>query len=165
MAEQQEIPEIVRELVESAVLSSGCELWEMKLVGPPGRQVLRVFVDAPGGVDIERCMRVSRTLRPALDGAGEGLERVDLEVSSPGAERRLRDLDDYRRCLGKRVNVRFRQDGSETAVEGTLSEVEDDAVTVVGVREEHTRVPLEQVVEGRLAVAFGGGDKIGRRQR
>lgn len=145
--------------------SSGCELWEIRLAGPHGRQVLRVFVDAPGGIDIERCMRISRTLRPALDEAGEGLDRLDLEISSPGAERRLRDLDDYRRFLGQRVNVRFRQEGSETAVEGTLSQVEDDAVTVVGVRDEPTRVPLGQVVEGRLAVAFGGGDKIGRRQR
>ncbi|MEA2683466.1 MAG: ribosome maturation factor RimP [Chloroflexota bacterium] len=151
--------------MDSAVAGSDCELWDLKLVGPPGRQVLRVFVDAPGGVDIELCMRISRALRPALDEAGEGLERLDLEVSSPGAERRLRDLDDYRRYLGQRVNVRFRQEGSETAVEGMLSEVEEDAVTVVGARDEHTRVPLEQVVEGRLAVAFGGGDKIGRRQR
>jgi ribosome maturation factor RimP len=165
LAAEQEIPETVRELVESAVSSAGCELWETRLAGPPGRQVLRVFVDAPGGMDIERCMRISRALRPALDGAGEGLDRLDLEVSSPGAQRRLRDLDDYRRCLGQRVNVRFRQEGSETAVEGTLSEVEEDAVTVVGAREEHTRVPLEQVVEGRLAIAFGGGNKIGRRQR
>lgn len=165
MAEEQEIPETVRALVQSAVSSSGCELWEIRLSGPRGRQMLRVFVEAAGGVDIERCMRISRTLRPALDEAGEGLDRLDLEISSPGAERRLRDLDDYRRFLGQRVNVRFRQEGSETAVEGTLSQVEDDAVTVVGARDEHTRVPLEQVVEGRLAVAFGGGDKIGRRQR
>jgi ribosome maturation factor RimP len=165
LAEEQEIPETVRALVQSAVSSSGCELWEIRLSGPRGRQMLRVFVEAAGGVDIERCMRISRTLRPALDEAGEGLDRLDLEISSPGAERRLRDLDDYRRFLGQRVNVRFRQEGSETAVEGTLSQVEDDAVTVVGARDEHTRVPLEQVVEGRLAVAFGGGDKIGRRQR
>lgn len=145
--------------------SSGCELWEIRLAGPRGRQVLRVFADAPGGIDIERCMRISRTLRPALDEAGEGLDRLDLEISSPGAERRLRNLDDYRRFLGQRVNLRFRQEGSETAVEGTLSQVEDDALTVVGARDEQTRVPLQQVVEGRLAVAFGGGDKIGHRQR
>jgi ribosome maturation factor RimP len=160
--------EVLRGLVEAALRSSGCELWEMRLVGTPPHQVLKVFIESPGGVDIETCMRVSRALRPALDEAGEGLENVDLEVSSPGAERRLRNLDDYRRFLGQRVNIRFRQAGegagSEAVVEGTLTAVEDAAVTVTGAFEETTRVPLEQVLTGRLAIAFGGGDKIKRRQ-
>ncbi|MFN2466010.1 MAG: ribosome maturation factor RimP [Candidatus Dormibacteria bacterium] len=165
MAQDTEIEERVKELVESAVMSSNCELWEFTVAGAPPRQVLKVFIEAPGGVDIETCMRVSRTLRPALDAAGEGLEQLDLEVSSPGAERRLRDIADYHRFLGQRVNIRFRQGDSETAVEGALSGVEEDAVTVTGAREAQTRVPLEQVVTARLAVAFGGGDKIGHRQR
>ena len=151
-----------------AVESSGCELWEMRLVGTPPHQVLKVFIDSPTGVDIETCMRVSRALRPAMDEAGEGLENVDLEVSSPGAERRLRDLDDYRRFLGERVNLRFRQGGedatSESIVEGTLSGVEEGAVTVTTATGEEARVPLDQLVHGRLAVSFGGGDKIKRRQ-
>lgn len=158
----------LRALVTSAVESSGCELWEMRLVGSPPRQVLKVFIESTGGVDIATCMRVSRALRPALDEAGDGMENVDLEVSSPGAERRLRDLDDYRRFLGERVNLRFRQgDGeaaTESVVEGTLSAVEDSAVTVTGPGDQATWVPLEQLIQGRLAVAFGGGDKIRRRQ-
>ena len=137
-------------------------------MGTPPQRVLKVFIESPTGVDIETCMRVSRSLRPALDEAGEGLENVDLEVSSPGAERRLRNLDDYTRFLGQRVNLRFRQgDGeaaTESVVEGILSEVEDAVVTVTGAGDEQTRVPLERVAHGRLAVAFGGGDKIKRRK-
>jgi len=158
----------LRALVGAAVESSGCELWDLRLVGTPPHQVLKVFIESAGGVDIETCMRVSRSLRPTLDEAGEGIANVDLEVSSPGAERRLRNLDDYRRFLGQRVNVRFRQEvGEETTesvVEGILSAVEDVAVTITGAADEQTRVPLERVVQGRLAVAFGGGDKIKRRQ-
>jgi ribosome maturation factor RimP len=162
VAQEQEIEQRIRGLVDSAVLSNGCELWEMKLAGTRGHRSLKVYIDAPGGVDIDQCRRVSQTLLPAL--TEEGLDDLDLEVSSPGAERRLRDLDDYRRFLGERVNVRFRLNGSEAAVEGRLTAVEEAAITVTGAREEQTRVPLEALVEGRLAVAFGGGDKIGRRR-
>ncbi len=148
--------------------SAGCELWEMRLSGAPPHQVLKVFIEAPEGIDINTCMRVSRALRPALDEAGLGMENADLEISSPGAERRLRDLADYRRFIGQRVNLRFRQldqaTGTESVVEGLLSAVEDDAVTVTGPGGEETRVPLDRVQQGRLAVAFGGGDKIRRRQ-
>ena len=111
----------------------------MSVGGAPGHRLLRVYIDAPGGVDIERCTRVSRTLRPMLDAAPD-LADVDLEVSSPGAERRLRGMDDYRRYTGSRVNVRFRsgglpgEGGAETVVEGRLSQVDDRELTVVGAR-------------------------------
>ena len=151
--------------MQEAVLSSGCELWEFTITGIPPRQVLRVFVEAPGGTGIEDCMRVSRALRPALDDAGEGFDALDLEVSSPGAERRLRGAADYNRFVGQRVNVRFRQEDSESVVEGILAAAGDDTLTIVGAREEHTEVPIAQLVQARLAVDFGGGDKIGRRSR
>lgn len=152
-------------MVVEAVRASGSELWELTLSGAPPRQVLRVFVETPGGTGIEDCMRVSRALRPLLDEVDAGFDHLDLEVSSPGAERRLRGPEDYLRCVGERVNVRFRQEDSESVVEGILEAIDDVHLTVVGVREEHTMVPLEQIVTARLAVKFGGGDKIGHRSR
>jgi ribosome maturation factor RimP len=160
----------VRPLVEAAVTSVGCELWEMSLGGAPGRRLLRVYIDAPGGVDIERCSRVSRTLRPMLDAAPE-LADVDLEVSSPGAERRLRGMDDYRRYAGSRVNLRFRsggpagEGGAETVVEGRLSQVDDHNLTVVTRGDREVEVPVEALTEARLAVDFGGDDRPHRGSR
>ncbi|MFN2462739.1 MAG: ribosome maturation factor RimP [Candidatus Dormibacteria bacterium] len=165
MAQQPGIDEILRGIVEAAVDASGLELWEYVVVGAPPRQSLRVFVEAPGGVGIEDCMRVSRALRPALDEAGSGLDRMDLEVSSPGAERRLRGAADLRRFVGERVNVRFRQQDSESIIEGILEAFDEDALTVRGPRGETTRVEVGRVVQARLAVDFGGGDRIGPSSR
>ena len=149
----------VRSLVEPAVIASGCELWDVSLAGTPGRRFLRVYIDAPGGVDIERCTRVSRILRPVLDEPGQGFSDVDLEVSSPGAERRLRGIDDYLRFIGSRVNLRFRHGDGEGVVEGPLLQVTDDALMVAGVDGRATEVPLGDVHEARLAVDFGGDDR------
>jgi ribosome maturation factor RimP len=150
-------------LVEAAVTSAGCEVWDFALSGPPGRRLLRVFIDAPGGVDLERCTRVSRTLRPMLD-ASPDLAEVDLEVSSPGAERPLRGMDDYRRNVGARVNLRFRSGGgtaddtddAETVVEGTLAQVDDSELVVLASGDRAVAVPVAAVVAARLAVDFGG---------
>jgi ribosome maturation factor RimP len=154
----------VRSLVEPAVSSVGCELWDLSLAGPPGRRLLRVYIDAPGGVDLERCVRVSRTLRPVLDDASVGLGDVDLEVSSPGAERRLRGVDDYLRSIGERVNARFRHGDGEGVVEGTLMQVTDDALLVAGRDGLATEVLLADLREARLAVEFGGDDRPQRRR-
>jgi ribosome maturation factor RimP len=151
--------ERVRSLVEPAVIASGCELWDVSLAGTPGQRFLRVYIDAPGGVDIDRCTRVSRILRPVLDEPEHGFSDVDLEVSSPGAERRLRGVDDYLRFIGNRVNVRFQHGDGEGVVEGPLLQVTDDALMVAGVDGRATEVPLGDVHEARLAVDFGGDDR------
>ena len=156
--------EKIRDLVEPAVTTTGCELWDLALSGPRGRRRLLVSIDAPGGVDIERCTRVARTLRPVLDASAEFAD-VELEVSSPGAERRLRGMADYRRFIGERVNVRFRSDpgadrtGAETVVEGLLGAVDEEALTVLARDDRQVAVPLGSLIEARLAVDFGGDDR------
>lgn len=150
----------IRELVEPAVASAGCELWDLSLSGPAGRRLLRVYIDAPGGVDLERCARVSRTLRPALDVAAPD---IDLEVSSPGAERPLRGRADYLRYIGSRVRLRARSGEGEQVVEGQLVEVDDLALTV-GDRQGHlTSVPTAQLLDARLAVEIGAPSRPRRK--
>src|SRR3954447_7745929 len=60
---------------------------------------VRVFIDRPGGVDLETCERVTRHLRDLLTETG-------LEVSSPGPERPLTKPDHFRRFIGRRARVR-----------------------------------------------------------
>ena len=156
--------ETIRDAVEAAALSLGCELWDISLAGSTGNRMLTIYIDAPGGVDLERCARLSRSLRPLLDSAEIGLDDVDLEVSSPGAERRLRGMDDYLRFIGQRVNLRYRHGDAEAVVEGTLLQVTDLALTVAA-RGLSTEVPIDALTAARLAVEFGGDDRPRREGR
>jgi ribosome maturation factor RimP len=140
-------------LVEPAVAAAGCELWSVVMTGIPGNRQLRVYIDADGGVDIERCTRVAQAMRPVLD--APGLEDISLEVSSPGAERRLHGAHDYLRYIGRRVNVRFRSGDSETVIEGPLVEVAEASLSVEARGGLRVEVPLHDVIEARGAVDFG----------
>ena len=90
----------------------------------PAAQSLRLYVDRPGGVDLELCERVTVALRDLLD-------RYSLEVSSPGPERPLSKPDHFRRFVGRRARVRTRgrRDG-RSSFTGVLLGANDDAVTV-----------------------------------
>jgi ribosome maturation factor RimP len=159
-----EVVDRVRGAVEGAVAAHDCELWEIGLAGSGGHRILRVYIDAPGGVDIDRCTRVSRALRPLLDDPEVGLADVDLEVSSPGAERELRGMPDYLRFIGQRVNVRFGHGDAERVVEGDLLRVTDDALTIAGPKDTSTDVPVGSLLAARLAVRFGEDDRPHRRR-
>jgi ribosome maturation factor RimP len=90
----------------------------------PATESLRLFIDHPGGVDLELCERVTGHLRDLL-------ERWSLEVSSPGADRPLTKPEHYRRFLGRRVRVRTREaiDGQRSFT-GTLTEADESSVSV-----------------------------------
>ncbi len=73
------------------------ELVDVEVRGGPAG-TLTLFIDSPGGVDLERCSAVSH----ALD---DLRERYALEVSSPGLNRRLRKPAHFAAAVGRDVAV------------------------------------------------------------
>jgi ribosome maturation factor RimP len=148
----------IRELLEPTVNHMGYELYSLDQAGHSGR-TLRISIDHAEPITIEDCERVSRVAGPLIDHSNLIVGPYDLEVSSPGAERPLRNHGEYGRFNGKRVNVRYRAGESETVVEGQLVAVDEAGIAVQGLGA-RGRAPVivhiawEDVVAGRLAVAI-----------
>ena len=68
--------------------------------------MLRLFIDKPGGVDVEDCQDLSRTVEPVLDVEDFIEPAYNLEVSSPGLDRPLRKPEHFARFAGQRVHVK-----------------------------------------------------------
>ena len=110
--------------------------------------LLRVFIDKPSGIDVEDCARVSNHLSRAL--AVEGIDYERLEVSSPGLDRPLKRLEDYRRFAGQLASVRLKlpQQGRRR-YEGRLQGVEGEDV-VLEVEGERRRFAFADIDRARL---------------
>lgn len=129
----------------------GYELYDLKLMGDHA-PLLRVTIDRPSGVTLDDCERVSHSLGALLDQADPLPGRYTLEVSSPGAERPLRSLEDYRRFLGRRANIRYRVDGGHRVAEGRMVSVSDDRVELRLRDTQTVSIPMADVEAARLAV-------------
>ena len=120
----------VEHAVAPVVASSGLELVDVELAA----RTLRVTVDRPGGVDLDAIGTATTAISRALDAAdvvpGGAYE---LEVSSPGLERRLRTAEHFRHQLGAVVTVRTKPgvEGDRRA-EGRLVDAGDDAFRLEG---------------------------------
>ena len=101
-------------LLETTLAGLGYELVDMERTGQ-GR-LMRVFIDKPGGINVDDCATVSHHLSRVLTVENVSYER--LEVSSPGLDRPLKQEHDFVRFAGHKVRVKLRvpQEGQRNFV-------------------------------------------------
>jgi len=89
---------------------------------------IKVFLDGDVGIPIEKCVQVNRALYKRLEGSGIFPSNdFSLEVSSPGLDEPLKLLRQYKKNIGRQVEL-ILQDGSRK--EGRLLEVGEDGIVV-----------------------------------
>lgn len=148
-------------LAERLAADHGVVLWDAAFRREAGRETLLVSVDREGGVDAGTLSRLAEDLSRELDEADAvpGDRRYVLEVSSPGAERRLKGPDQFRVCRGRTVRVSLR-DG-RPPLEGLIVDVADDAVTVE-VGSDPVTIPFDDIAHARLFVVTTAEPPKGR---
>ncbi len=96
-------------LIEPVVTGLGCELWGVERFSQGKYSLLKIFIDAEEGIDVEDCARVSRQLSSLLDVEDPFTGKYTLEVSSPGLDRRLFKLEQFEVFKGARVKLKLRK--------------------------------------------------------
>lgn len=130
------------------------ELVDVEYVKEGANWFVRVYIDKEGGVGIEECGKVSEQLGRLLDRHDVINDAYFLEVSSPGAERKLRKPREYAWAVGKEVRIKGRvQDDAPVQVwEGTL--IAYDPEIVIQTAEGEVRLPPSGVKEARRKATF-----------
>ena len=138
------------DLLERTVPALGYELvdWDMSARS----RLVRVFIDKPGGVDVEDCARVSNHLTRLF--AVENVDFERLEVSSPGLDRPVKRLADYARFVGQEAQLTLSApvDGARR-IKGILRGTKGEDVLVetsAGVR----AFPFGTITRARLVPAI-----------
>jgi ribosome maturation factor RimP len=98
------------------------EVCDIELSG----RVLRVTVESPDGISLDRCASFSRALSSELDYRDLMPGKYFLEVSSPGIERQLRRPSEFSRVVGSLVRVVSRSG----TVEGRLIAADEQGIAV-----------------------------------
>ena len=138
------------ELLEPTVEGLGYELadLEVKLGGRNG--VVRLFIDQPGGIGLDDCEKVSLAVSALLDVEDPLPGHYDLEVSSPGVNRKLTKAVHFERFAGDEVKVemRFPIEGRKR-FRGLLKSSDAENIVVVVDGEEHS-LPIATIDTARL---------------
>ena len=142
-------------IIERVAAREELELVHWELVGPPGRSLLRIYIDKPVGVTLDDCETVSKQVGLLLDVEDLIASRYTLEVSSPGVERGLYKPADYRRFQGQRIKLKSLQSiNGQRNFRGTLEGIEENRVRLTDDRAGSIEIPYEDVVRANLEYKF-----------
>jgi ribosome maturation factor RimP len=152
----------VRAIAERVAGGYGLEVFDVQFRREAPGMVLRVQIDRPGpaakeddSVSVGDCASVSRDLSAIFDVEEVVPGAYTLEVSSPGLDRPLRGLDDYRRFTGRLAKVVMREkvDG-QGFFRGKIAGVEGQDVLIDADDRRTHRVPLAVISRANLEVEF-----------
>lgn len=131
MSKREIYEQKTEELLLPIVEENGFELVDVEYVKEGSNWYLRAYIDKPGGITVNDCEVVSRRLSDILDEEDYIDDAYILEVSSPGLGRPLKKEKDYKRSLGKLIEIRtYRMIEKKKEFTGALKEYDEKTVTI-----------------------------------
>ncbi|MEA3553353.1 MAG: ribosome maturation factor RimP [Campylobacterota bacterium] len=118
----------LEESIKLAVEGCGVDLYDIQTTKEHKVNILRVYISHKDGVNLDQCAHVSRMISPLLDIDEPMNGKYNLEVSSPGIERKLKTLNHFKCSIGSDVKVK---DYSTQIIKGKITDVSDDGIITI----------------------------------
>jgi ribosome maturation factor RimP len=147
--------ETLKAMIAPVVEALGCEFWGLEYLSSGRSALLRIYIDrAEEGVTVEDCEKVSRQVSSLMDVEDPISGEYTLEVSSPGLERPLYNLEQFQKYVGEEValKLRFPYEGRRK-FKGRLNGVEGEDILLV-VDDHEYLFPVDSVEKANVVPRF-----------
>ncbi len=153
--------EAVKNAVEAYLAAEEVELDDMSLKGGGKSRLLKVVVDAEGGLGVDRIADISRALSHLLDEDDAITGSYTLEVTSPGLERKLTKPAHFKKSIGREVSVVTKEEiEGENNHRGVLEAVVSGGV-VVRIGEEAREISFDGITRAQTVYRWKAKAKPG----
>lgn len=145
---------VIREMIAPAVEALGYQLWGIEYMSQGKHTLLRIFIDGPEGIQVDDCAKVSHQVSGILDVEDPISGEYNLEVSSPGLDRPLFELEQYQQYIGSQLKLRLRSSfEGRKKFTGILAGVENDEI-VLAVDSDEYLLPIELIEKANVVPQF-----------
>lgn len=140
----------VEKIAEEILANTGYELVDVEYVKERD-WFLRVYIDKEGGIGLDDCQEVSGLLDDKIEEQNIINDRYILEVSSPGLDRALKKEKDFKREMGKMIDITlYKAINGEKMITGKLTGYTKDNITI----DEAKDIALKDIALVRLHIDF-----------
>ncbi len=149
-----EIIKKVKEITKPIFEKEGIELVDIEYQREKQGWVLRFYIHKPGGVSVEDCAFISEKIGRELDFYDPIPHSYTLEVSSPGLDRPLTKINDFKRNIGEKVIIFFKESyKGEKKFQGKILGVENNDI-ILEIQGEVININIEKIHHAKLIVEF-----------
>jgi ribosome maturation factor RimP len=131
----------IEESIKLTVEGCDAQLYDIQLTKEHKVNILRVFITSKNGVNLDLCAKVSRMISPLLDVHEPIHGNYNLEVSSPGIERKLKTFHHFECSIGEYVKVK---EYSTETFKGKL----------LSVNSEEKSITIEDIDQGKVQIKY-----------
>lgn len=145
---EQQLYENLRPIVEPMEV----ELIDVEIKTHEEEPLVRLVVDTPEGVELDKCQQISDYISPLLElEAPELPEPYNLEVSSPGLKRKLRREAEYEKFSGREVVVKcYAPFEGQKEWQGTLAGKQEKSILLTDTDSGEIEIPFDKVASVKL---------------
>ena len=149
-----DLREKIQEMIQTSIEIMGYELIDIEC--NQGKKSLKiiVYIDHTRGIKIDDCVKITNAISPILDDDNALNEYYNLEVSSPGLNRKLILKEHYDKFIGKVIKIKLKiKIDNRKIYKGTLLERIDDSISIVE-NNQKINIQMDAIEICRLVPAF-----------
>lgn len=135
-----------KETIVNILDDCGVNLYDIETVSEHERKIFRIYITTPEGISLDKCAEVTRILSPILDLEPPVSGEYTLEVSSPGIERPLKTLEQYKASVGEDIKVKLI---NTDKIIGKLESLDNSKITIKEYDGEVTTISIDDIEKAR----------------
>ena len=131
----------------------GCLLVDVTFRGSNNNPVVEVFVDNEDGVTIELCSDISREINEIIETEELLAANFRLDVSSPGVDRPLKFLQQYKKHLNRNFEVTYIIGEEKKKIKGKLIKINGEKLIFESGKSE-IEIDFNSIKSAKVLISF-----------
>ncbi len=147
------IDENIKEIVRKAVEDKQFLLIDLVIRGSEQKKVIEVFIDGERNISAEDCANVSQDIDSQLKILLAKNPDYRLDVSSPGVDRPLKFLSQFRKHINRKFDVSYKSGDEIKNLTGKLAAIDGDYLTFL-VNNKEVIINFNNIIKAKVLISF-----------
>ena len=127
-------------------------LLEVLFRGTEKNRVIEIFIDGEDNLSADDCARISREINEVIEKNELLNSAYQLDVSTPGVDRPLEYLKQYKKHINRKFEVRYKSGGNKNSITAKLVKIEEDNLYFYSDREQV--IKFEDIIKAKVLASF-----------
>jgi len=143
----------IYQLIEPICQSENIYLSDVSLHGGDRNTIIKIVVDTENGITLNQCQGLSKNILDIFYRRDLFQDKYRLEVSSPGITKPLEHSYEFRRNIGKQLEVNYVRGDEKCFVTGELLKYTQDAITLKSDKID-LDIPLNDIEQAKIKLKW-----------